>query len=50
MEANKKRVTKLFLRDRKLIKSLAFISQSCFKVPVTVRLKIKSIMKILSIK
>ena len=41
MESNKKlspKVTELFLRGRKLNISLAFISQSYFKVPRTMRL------------
>ena len=41
MESNKKLipiVTELFLRGRKINISLAFISQSCFKVPKTIRL------------
>ena len=41
MESNKKLspiVTELFLRGRKLNISLAFISQSYFKVPKTIRL------------
>ena len=51
MESNKKscpKVTELFLRGRKITISLAFISQSYFKVPKTVRLNAKHyfIMKI----
>ena len=41
MESNKKfslKVTRLFLRGRKLNISVAFISQSYFKVPKTIRL------------
>ena len=41
MEANKKLspiVTELFLRRKKLIISLVFISQSYFKLPKTLRL------------
>ena len=41
MESNKKlspKVTELLLRERKLNISLFFISQSCFKVPKTIRL------------
>ena len=41
MESNKKIrpiVTGLFIRGRKLHVSIAFISQSCFKVPKTKRL------------
>ena len=40
-ESNKKlslNVTEMFLRGRKLNISLAFISQSCFKVPKTIRI------------
>ena len=42
-EANKKLspiVTELFIRGRKLITSLAFTSQSDFKVPKTIRLNV----------
>ena len=41
MESNEKlspKVTDLFLRSRKLNISLVFITESCFKVPKTVRL------------
>ena len=41
MEANKKLspiVTELFLGGKKLKISIVFISQSCFKVPKTIRL------------
>ena len=41
MESNEKlspKVTDLFLRGRKLNISLVFITESCFKVPKTVRL------------
>ena len=43
MESNKKLspfVTKLFLKGRKLNISLVFISQSYFKVPKFIRLKV----------
>ena len=33
-------VTELFIRGRKLGISIAFITQSCFKVPKDVRLKV----------
>ena len=51
MEANKKLspiVSAMFLRERKLNISIVFISQSYFKVPVTVRLNVTNyfIMKI----
>ena len=41
IEVNKKMspiVTEFFLRGRKIIISLAFVSQSCFKVPKPIRL------------
>ena len=40
-ESNKKlslNVTEMFLRGRKLNISLAFMSESCFKVPKTIRI------------
>ena len=43
LETNKKlspTVTELFLRGRKLNISLVFISQSCFRVPITIRLNL----------
>ena len=46
MESNKKlspKFTELFLRGRKLNISLVFISQSYFKVPKSIRLKMKHI-------